>query len=74
VRLDVAKLLGETAGAAKLKDVVAEAATVLEPSSDLHVSAAYRMRVAVTLGVRALEDAMTDARSGAVQSNRGATQ
>ncbi|MCA6121331.1 FAD binding domain-containing protein [Bradyrhizobium sp. WSM 1704] len=74
VRLDLAKLLGETAGTAKLKDVVAEAATVLEPSSDLHVSATYRTRVAVTLGVRALEDAMTDARSSATQSNRGITQ
>ena len=36
----------------------------LEAGSDLHATADYRRRVAVTLGTRALEDAFADARSG----------
>ena len=49
---------------AAITEVVRAATTDLEASSDLHASADYRRRVAVTLGTRALEDAFADARSG----------
>ncbi|WP_022720872.1 xanthine dehydrogenase family protein subunit M [Rhodopseudomonas sp. B29] len=65
IRLDVDGLIGERADSAKLRDIVAAATTVLEPTSDLHATADYRMRVAVTLGTRALQDAMADARGDA---------
>jgi CO/xanthine dehydrogenase FAD-binding subunit len=40
---------------------VEAAAAALEPTSDLHASAAYRRRVAVLLGTRAIGDAVADA-------------
>jgi CO/xanthine dehydrogenase FAD-binding subunit len=47
--------------AASVSDAVNAASFELEPASDLHASAAYRRRVAVTLGIRALEQARADA-------------
>jgi CO/xanthine dehydrogenase FAD-binding subunit len=61
LRLDVSSLKGTKLGAASISDAVNAASLELEPSSDLHASAAYRRRVAVTLGNRALERARADA-------------
>jgi CO/xanthine dehydrogenase FAD-binding subunit len=60
VRLDVSALVGTKLDAA-VSDAVHAASLELEPGSDLHASAAYRRRVAVTLGIRALEQARADA-------------
>ena len=69
IRIDVAPLVGEIPARAAIADVVRAATADLEASSDLHATADYRRRVAVTLGTRALEDAFADARSknGALQ-------
>jgi CO/xanthine dehydrogenase FAD-binding subunit len=69
IRIDVAPLIGEIPARAAIADVVRSASADLEASSDLHATADYRRRVAVTLGTRALEDAFSDARSknGALQ-------
>lgn len=69
IRIDVAPLIGEIPARAAIADVVRAATADLEASSDLHATADYRRRVAVTLGTRALEDAFADARSknGALQ-------
>jgi CO/xanthine dehydrogenase FAD-binding subunit len=64
IRIDVAPLIGEIPARAAIEEVVRAATRDLEASSDLHASADYRRRVAVTLGTRALEDAFADARSG----------
>jgi CO/xanthine dehydrogenase FAD-binding subunit len=61
LRLDVLSLKGTKLDAASVSDVVHAASLELEPSSDLHASAAYRRRVAVTLCNRALEQARADA-------------
>ena len=61
LRLDVSSLVGAKLEAAPVSDAVHAASLELEPSSDLHASAAYRRRVAVTLGIRALEQARADA-------------
>jgi carbon-monoxide dehydrogenase medium subunit len=39
----------------------------MEASSDLHASAAYRRRVAITLSKRAIEQARTDASARALK-------
>lgn len=62
LRVDVSSLIGARPTAAAISDVVRAATRDLEASSDLHATAAYRRRVAATLGVRALEDAFEDAR------------
>lgn len=69
IRIDVAPLIGEIPARAAIAAVVRAATADLEASSDLHATADYRRRVAVTLGTRALEDAFADARSknGALQ-------
>lgn len=69
IRIDVAPLVGGAPTRAAIADVVRSATADLETSSDLHATADYRRRVAVTLGTRALEDAFSDARSinGALQ-------
>ena len=69
IRMDVAPLVGRVATRAAIADVVRGATADLEAGSDLHATADYRRRVAVTLGTRALEDAFSDARSsnGALQ-------
>src|SRR4051812_13058518 len=55
VRLDVSSLVGAKLDAAPVFNAIQAASLELEPGSDLHASAAYRRRVAVTLGIRALE-------------------
>ena len=69
IRIDVAPLIGEIPARMAITEVVRAATADLEASSDLHATADYRRRVAVTLGTRALEDAFADARSrnGALQ-------
>jgi CO/xanthine dehydrogenase FAD-binding subunit len=59
LRLDaVAKALEETrVEEARMREVVTAALTNIEPLSDLHASADYRRRVAVSLAVRAISDA-----------------
>jgi CO/xanthine dehydrogenase FAD-binding subunit len=64
IRIDVAPLLGKVPARAAIMEVVRAATSDLEASSDLHATADYRRRVAVTLGTRALEDAFADAASG----------
>ncbi len=64
IRIDVAPLIGEIPARAAITEIVRAASADLEASSDLHATADYRRRVAVTLGTRALEDAFADARSG----------
>jgi CO/xanthine dehydrogenase FAD-binding subunit len=61
LRLDVSSLVGTKLDAASVFDAVHVASLELDASSDLHASAAYRRRVAVTLGIRALGQARTDA-------------
>ena len=61
LRLDVSSLKGATLDPASISDAVNAASLELEPGGDLHASAAYRRRVAVTLGIRALEQARADA-------------
>jgi CO/xanthine dehydrogenase FAD-binding subunit len=60
-RLEVSSLKGTELDAASLSDAVNAASLDLEPGSDLHASAAYRRRVAITLGIRALEQARAHA-------------
>jgi CO/xanthine dehydrogenase FAD-binding subunit len=69
IRIDVAALVGEEPKASSIEELVRVGTKDLEASSDLHASASYRLRVAVTLGTRALADAFTDACSpnGALQ-------
>jgi CO/xanthine dehydrogenase FAD-binding subunit len=69
IRIDVAALVGEEPKASSIEEIVRSGTKDIEASSDLHASASYRRRVALTLGARALADAFTDARSanGALQ-------
>ncbi|TCT06081.1 FAD binding domain-containing protein [Aquabacter spiritensis] len=57
VKLDVSGLIGTALDAATVAAAVHAAAAALEATSDLHASADYRRRVAVTLGARAIADA-----------------
>jgi CO/xanthine dehydrogenase FAD-binding subunit len=57
LRLDVSSLNGTKLDAASVSGAVHAASLELDAGSDLHASAAYRRRVAVTLGIRALEQA-----------------
>jgi CO/xanthine dehydrogenase FAD-binding subunit len=61
LRLDVSSLLDTDLDSADVKDAVNAAAADLDAMSDLHASAAYRRRVAVTLCIRALEQARAEA-------------
>ncbi|HEV7880413.1 FAD binding domain-containing protein [Bradyrhizobium sp.] len=61
LRLDASPLIGSRLDAASLSDAVNAASHELEATGDLHASAAYRRRVAVTLCIRALEQARADA-------------
>jgi CO/xanthine dehydrogenase FAD-binding subunit len=70
LRLDVSSVKGTTLDAASISDAVNAASLELEPGSDLHASAAYRRRVAVTLGIRALEQARADAAGKSAGSAR----
>jgi CO/xanthine dehydrogenase FAD-binding subunit len=69
LRLDVSSLVGTDLDPASVSDAVKAASNDLDAMSDLHASAAYRRRVAVTLCIRALEQASTEA---AAKSARGA--
>ena len=55
------QLIGTTLDAAKVKAVVTEALTDIEALDDLHASAAYRKRVAVSMACRAVADARASA-------------
>ena len=61
LRLDVSSLVGTELDAADMKDAVHAASSGIDAMSDLHASAAYRRRVAVTLCIRALEQARIEA-------------
>jgi CO/xanthine dehydrogenase FAD-binding subunit len=61
LRLDVSCLIGTNLNAASVSDAVNAVSADLDAMSDLHASAAYRRRVAVTLGIRALEQARDNA-------------
>jgi CO/xanthine dehydrogenase FAD-binding subunit len=61
LRLDVSSLIGTRLDAASVSDGVHAAAVGLDATSDLHASAAYRRRVAVTLCIRAIEQARVNA-------------
>lgn len=74
VRLDVSSLIGGSLDKTSIVQMVREATQVLEPTSDLHASAEYRMRVAVTLGARALEDAIKNAQAGGDRAVHGGAQ
>jgi CO/xanthine dehydrogenase FAD-binding subunit len=64
IRIDVAALVGDEPSTTSIKEIVRAGTADLEASSDLHASAEYRRRVALTLGARALEAAFAEARSG----------
>jgi CO/xanthine dehydrogenase FAD-binding subunit len=61
LRLDVSSLVGTKLEAASVSDAVNAASADIDASSDLHASAAYRRRVAVTLCKRAVEQARVNA-------------
>jgi CO/xanthine dehydrogenase FAD-binding subunit len=61
LRFDVSSLVGTKLDAASVSDAVNAASVDLDAMSDLHASAAYRRRVAVTLCLRALEQARANA-------------
>jgi CO/xanthine dehydrogenase FAD-binding subunit len=63
VRLDRAceQLKGTRLIEAKIRGAVSDALAEIEPASDLHASAAYRGRAALTLACRAIEAACKDA-------------
>jgi CO/xanthine dehydrogenase FAD-binding subunit len=70
LRLDVSSLVGTKLDAASVSDAVHAASLERDASSDLHASAAYRRRVAVTLGIRALEQARAGAAGKSVGGAR----
>jgi CO/xanthine dehydrogenase FAD-binding subunit len=61
VRIDTAALTGQRPEPRPTEEAVRAGMRGIEAMSDAQVSAAYRQRVAVVLGVRALIDACTDA-------------
>jgi CO/xanthine dehydrogenase FAD-binding subunit len=61
LRLDVSSLVGTKLDAASASDAVNAASANMDANSDLHASASYRRRVAVTLCIRALEQARANA-------------
>jgi len=61
LRLDASSLNGTTLDAGSLSEAVKAASDGIDAMSDLHASAGYRRRVAVTLCIRALEQARDDA-------------
>jgi CO/xanthine dehydrogenase FAD-binding subunit len=69
LRLDTSSLTATKLDAGAVSDAVNAACAEIEAMSDLHASAAYRRRVAVTLGVRAIEQARDNA---AAKSAKGA--
>jgi CO/xanthine dehydrogenase FAD-binding subunit len=65
LRLDAVAnaLMGSRISEASARDAIAEALKPIEPLADLHASADYRRRAALTLAVRAVLDANAQARS-----------
>jgi CO/xanthine dehydrogenase FAD-binding subunit len=63
VRLDMSSLIGRRPDRPSITEAVHEAVKILEPVADLHATAAYRSRVAIALGIRALGDAVAQAAS-----------
>jgi carbon-monoxide dehydrogenase medium subunit len=63
MRLDSAEqqLTGTTLDVAKVKDAVTEALADIEALDDLHATAAYRKRVAVSMACRAVAEARASA-------------
>jgi CO/xanthine dehydrogenase FAD-binding subunit len=61
LRLDVSSLPGTKLDAAQALEAINAACADIEAMSDLHASASYRRRVAVTLASRALEQARDNA-------------
>jgi len=70
LRLDVSSLVGTELDAGSVKDAVNVASTGIDAMSDLHASRAYRRRVAVTLCIRALEQARAEASAKPVKAAR----
>lgn len=64
LKLDISSLLGTRLDAKSIADAVSTAAVDLDATGDLHASADYRRRVAVTFCARALEDARDRANGG----------
>jgi CO/xanthine dehydrogenase FAD-binding subunit len=61
MRVDVSALIGRALDNPTITEAVHDAVKILEPVTDLHATAAYRSRVAIVLGIRALEDAAAQA-------------
>jgi CO/xanthine dehydrogenase FAD-binding subunit len=61
LQLNAAPLVGSRLDARSVSDVIRDATNDLEVTSDLHASAAYRRRVAVSLCCRAVEQARDNA-------------
>jgi CO/xanthine dehydrogenase FAD-binding subunit len=61
LRLDMSSLIGTRLDPAPAAEAINAASVELDPTSDLHASAAYRRRVAITLCLRALEQARVNA-------------
>jgi CO/xanthine dehydrogenase FAD-binding subunit len=70
LRLDVSSLIGTKLDATSVTDAVNAASADMEANSDLHASAFYRRRVAVTLCIRALEQARANAAAKPAESAR----
>jgi CO/xanthine dehydrogenase FAD-binding subunit len=70
LRLDTSSLTATKLDAGALSDAVNGACAEIEAMSDLHASAAYRRRVAVTLCVRALEQARDNAAAKPLKAAR----
>jgi CO/xanthine dehydrogenase FAD-binding subunit len=63
LRLDMTPLIGTALDKSAVTEVVNAASVDMDAFTDLHASAAYRRRVAITLCIRALEHAPDDAAS-----------
>ena len=70
LRLDISSLTGTRLDTAEVTEAVQAAAGNFEAMSDLHASSAYRRRVAVTLCIRALEQARGNAAAVASEGAR----
>jgi CO/xanthine dehydrogenase FAD-binding subunit len=70
LRLDMSSLTATKLDAGPVADAVNAACSDIEAMSDLHASAAYRRRVAVTLCIRALEQARDNAAAKPLKAAR----
>jgi CO/xanthine dehydrogenase FAD-binding subunit len=70
LRLDMSSLTATKLDAGPVSDAVNAACSDIEAMSDLHASAAYRRRVAVTLCIRALEQARDNAAAKPLKAAR----